>query len=41
MDLNKDILWIFSHSNPSAILRYVLCGILPADYLKIHLLNTI
>ena len=33
MDLNKSILWVFSHPNPSSIPSYVVSGILPADYL--------
>ena len=36
MDLNKDILWVFSHSNPPSIPSYVFSGILPADYLNIQ-----
>jgi hypothetical protein len=36
MDLNKDILWVFSHPNPPSIPSYVLSGILPADYLNIQ-----
>ena len=36
MDLNKDILWVFSHLNPPSIPSYVFSGILPADYLNIQ-----
>ncbi len=36
MDLNKDILWVFSHPNPPSIPSYVFSGILPADYLNIQ-----
>ena len=36
MDLNKSILWVFSHPNPSSIPSYVVSGILPADYLNIQ-----
>ena len=36
MNLNKDILWVFSHSNPPSIPSYVFSGILPADYLNIQ-----
>ena len=36
MDINKDILWVFSHSNPPSIPSYVVSGILPADYLNIQ-----
>jgi len=36
MDINKDILWVFSHSNPPSIPSYVFSGILPADYLNIQ-----
>ena len=36
MDLNKDVLWVFSHSNPPSIPSYVFSGILPADYLNIQ-----
>ena len=33
MNLNKSILWVFSHPNPSSIPSYVVSGILLADYL--------
>ena len=36
MDFNKNILWIFSHSNPTSIPSYIVSGILPADYLNIQ-----
>ena len=36
MELNKSILWVFSHSNPTSIPSYVVSGILPADYLNIQ-----